>query len=124
MDNEIKAILRDLIRRKKQAMQNEELDLLGLLLQNTKLGDQFVNDDSCLTINDVIEECKFFYIAGHETTANLLTWTMIVLSMHPNWQEKAREEVLHLCGDKTPDFEVINHLKIVSTNYLASSYSL
>ncbi|TXG65406.1 hypothetical protein EZV62_006681 [Acer yangbiense] len=35
-----------------------------------------------------------------ETTANWLTWTMIVLSMHTNWQEKAREEVLRTCGNK------------------------
>ncbi|PON33257.1 Cytochrome P450, E-class, group I [Parasponia andersonii] len=114
VDNEIKGILRDLIRRKKQAMQNEELDLLGLLLQNTKLGDQFVDDNNCLTIDDVIEECKLFYIAGQETTANLLTWTMIVLSIHPNWQEKAREEVLRLCGKETPNLDTIHHLKIVS----------
>ena len=60
-----------------------------------------------MTVDDVIEECKLFYFAGQETTATLLTWTMILLSMHPNWQEKARE--------KTLDFEAINHLKIVSS---------
>ncbi|PON41243.1 Cytochrome P450, E-class, group I [Trema orientale] len=116
LDNEIKAVLRDLIRKKQQAMPNKEVDLLSLLLQKCELeGEAAAEDDNnCLTIDDVIEECKLFYIAGQETTANLLTWTMIVLSMHPNWQDKAREEVLRVCGKKTPDFEAINHLKIVS----------
>ncbi|PON41244.1 Cytochrome P450, E-class, group I [Trema orientale] len=117
LDNEIKEIIRDLIRRKQQGMQNKlEEDLLSLLLQKCKLGDQFASHDhnNCLTIDDVIEECKLFYIAGQETTANLLTWTMIVLSMHPSWQKKAREEVLRLCGKETPGLNNINHLKIVS----------
>ena len=68
-----------------------------------------------MTVDDVIEECKLFYFAGQETTATLLTWTMILLSMHPNWQEKARDEVLRISAKKTLDFEAINHLKIVSS---------
>ncbi|KAH9653153.1 cytochrome P450 11 [Citrus sinensis] len=83
-------------------------DLLGMLLKCTE---QTEND---LKIEDVIEECKLFYFAGQETTANLLTWTMIILCMHPNWQEKAREEVLNTCGKKMPDIEDLNRLKIVS----------
>lgn len=120
MDNEIKAILRSLIRKKQEAIQNEkevaQMDLLGLLLQKCKLKDQAVDldQDEVLTVDDVIEECKLLYIAGQETTANLLTWTMIVLSMHPTWQQKARDEVLSLCGKETPDFDAINHFKIVS----------
>ncbi|GMY29050.1 cytochrome P450 72A397-like [Fagus crenata] len=111
IDNEIKATLRDMIRRKEQSMRDGELDnndLLGLLLQCKE------QSNNGLTIDDVIEECKLFYFAGQETTATLLTWTMILLSMHPNWQEKARDEVLRISAKKTFDFEAINHLKIVS----------
>ncbi|RZC49483.1 hypothetical protein C5167_017900 [Papaver somniferum] len=64
-------------------------------------------------IPEVIEECKVFYIAGQETTRSLLTFTMIVLAMHPNWQEKAREEVEQICGKNVPDFNAINRLKIM-----------
>lgn len=39
---------------------------------------------------------------------------MICLSMHPNWQEKARKEVLEIWGRRKPDFGTINRLKIVS----------
>lgn len=111
LDNEIKAILRGMISRKEQAMENGEVgsnDLLGLLLQCRE------QEQNSMTIEDVIEECKLFYFAGQETTANWLTWTMIVLSMHPSWQEKAREEVLRVCGKETPDLGAVNRLKIVS----------
>ncbi|XP_028758594.1 cytochrome P450 CYP72A219-like [Neltuma alba] len=109
--NQIKAILKNMIRQREDAMQRGEvegeLDLLGLLLQ---CKEQSIND---LTIDDVIEECKMFYIAGQETTATLLTWTMICLSIYPDWQDKARHEVLEICGTAKPDFGAINRFKII-----------
>ena len=113
---EINAILRDMIRRKEEAMRingdSGNDDLLGLLLQCKEESDS--DNNNGLTIEDVIEECKLFYFAGQDTTATLLTWTLIVLSMHPDWQQKARDEVLHICAKRTPDFEAINQFKIVS----------
>ncbi|KAJ4834923.1 hypothetical protein Tsubulata_043547, partial [Turnera subulata] len=89
IDTQIKTTLRNIIHMKEQALRNGDSDnandLLSLLL---RLKAQADNE---LTIEDVIEECKLFYFAGQETTANLLTWTLVLLSMHPNWQEKARE---------------------------------
>ncbi|KAJ6894277.1 hypothetical protein NC652_028140 [Populus alba x Populus x berolinensis] len=111
IDREIKAALRNIIHKKERAMQNGDsgdADLLGLLLQGRD------DADNDMKIEDVIEECKLFFFAGQETTANLLTWTLIVLSIHPVWQEKAREEVLQICGKRTPDIDSIKQLRIVS----------
>lgn len=111
IDNEIKSLLRDMIQQKEMTIQDgkmESEDLLSLLLQcKDEAGRK-------LSTEDVIEECKLFYFAGQETTANWLTWTLIVLSIHPNWQEKAREEVLKICGKKTPALDSLNQLKVVS----------
>ncbi|KAF2304276.1 hypothetical protein GH714_029194 [Hevea brasiliensis] len=110
IDEEIKTTLRDMIHRKEQA-KSSNVDLLDLLLQCKK---QSEND---ITTEDIIEECKLLYFAGQETTANWLTWTLIVLSMNPNWQEKARVEVLQVCGKRTPDVNDQNRLKIVLRLY-------
>ncbi|XP_057954510.1 cytochrome P450 CYP72A616-like [Malania oleifera] len=121
LDKKITSMLRNLVERKEELMQSGESrvdDLLGLLLQSNKQSNYPENTSGTkcngMTIDEVIEECKLFYLAGHETTASLLTWTTIVLAMHPDWQEKAREEVAKICRKGNPDFEAISHLKIVT----------
>ena len=99
--------------------QSKADDLLGLMLQannQSTLPENLSGKKSGkMTLEEVIEECKQFYLAGQETTSAWLTWTMIVLAMHPEWQEKARQEVLELCGKNEPTFKDISHFKIVST---------
>ncbi|KAG5545981.1 hypothetical protein RHGRI_018221 [Rhododendron griersonianum] len=88
-------------------------DLLGMILKSY-LKDEHQKQESqniTLTIEDIIDECKVFYLAGQETTAVLLVWAMVLLSKHQKWQALAREEVLAVFGDNKPVFDGLNQLK-------------
>lgn len=86
-------------------------DLLGMLIEASDLSQ--TKDDHKLDMDDIIEECKSIFLAGHETTANLLTWTVYLLSVHREWQDKLREEVLNECKMGVPDADVLTKLKLV-----------
>ena len=66
-----------------------------------------------ISIEDLVDECKTFYIAGQETTSTLLMWTIFLLAIHTDWQEKARKEVLNLFGQQNPNPDGITKLKTV-----------
>uniref|UniRef100_A0A2K1YI30 Cytochrome P450 n=1 Tax=Populus trichocarpa TaxID=3694 RepID=A0A2K1YI30_POPTR len=119
IDKEIKASLNALINKREKAMsagEDAKNDLLGLLLEsNFREIQEHGNTKSVrMSIEDVIDECKIFYFAGQETTSVLLTWTMVLLAQYPNWQARAREEVVQVFGNKKPDFDGLNHLKVVT----------
>ena len=118
---EVNELLWGIIDKREKAMKAGETlndDLLGILLEsNFKEIQEHGNDKNVgMSIKDVIDECKIFYFAGQETTSVLLLWTMVLLSKHPNWQARAREEVLHVFGNNKPEGDGLNHLKIVSIN--------
>ncbi|XWS68685.1 hypothetical protein CRYUN_Cryun04dG0112400 [Craigia yunnanensis] len=114
---EVRSLLTGIIEKREKAVRSRDHkdDLLDLLLKSILNELQEKKDSNAgMTTEDVIEECKLFYFAGQETTANLLTWTMIVLSMHTDWQERAREEVLQVFRKNKPTYDDLNRLKIVS----------
>ena len=119
--NEVNALLKGIIEKREKAMKVGETandDLLGLLIQSNhrEMQEKYEKKNVGMSMEDVIEECKLFYFAGHETTSVLLLWTMVLLSKHSNWQDRAREEVLQVFGNKKPEDDGLSHLKIVSMN--------
>ncbi|KAL8140558.1 hypothetical protein V2J09_006579 [Rumex salicifolius] len=53
-------------------------------------------------------------VAGHETTASVLTWTAYLLSKHPASLMKAQEEVDRILQGRPPTFEDTRNLKFVT----------
>jgi len=62
----------------------------------------------------MIDECKTFFFAGHETSALLLTWAIMLLATNPSWQDKARAEVAGVCGGAPPTADHLPKLTVVS----------
>ncbi|CAJ1957818.1 unnamed protein product [Sphenostylis stenocarpa] len=118
IDTNIRGLLKGIINNREKAMKAGEVlnnDLLGILLESNH-AEMLENNSKTLamTSQEVIEECNAFYIAGQETTAVLLLWTMVLLGRHPKWQARAREEVLQVFGKQKPDYNGLSHLKVVT----------
>jgi len=52
-------------------------------------------------------------IAGHETTAAVLTWALFELTKHPALMQQAQEEIDRVVGDRTPTYQDIKDMKFL-----------
>jgi cytochrome P450 len=80
-------------------------DLLSLL-QSAK------SNESGYRVDDqqILDEVKTFLMAGHENTANVLTWIWILLSKHPGVRRLVEEELAEVLGGRLPTVEDIPNL--------------
>ncbi|KAF5814708.1 putative secologanin synthase [Helianthus annuus] len=114
-DNELRSILMDIINKKKKAIATGEGwsdDLLGLMLKSNLK--EIEEDGVGMSMEEIIDEGKLFYVGGSETTSSLMIWAVFCLGLHQDWQHKAREEVLQVFGTKELHYEGLKHLKIVT----------
>jgi cytochrome P450 len=58
----------------------------------------------------IIDELLTFYAAGHDTTANGLSFTLDLLARHPEVQARVREEVARVLGGRTPTADDVPRL--------------
>lgn len=113
LDREIKRSLMKVIEERREnwgseMLENGPKDLLGLMIQAS------MKEGPAITANDIAEECRTFFFAGEQTTSSLLTWTAVLLAMHPRWQDLAREEVVKVCGSRDiPSKDDIAKFKMV-----------
>lgn len=69
-------------------------DLLSMLL----LAQDTEGDGGGMTDTQVRDEAMTIFLAGHETTANALSWTWYLLSQHPDVEARFQNEVDALGG--------------------------
>ena len=106
--------IKEIIKKREEKVMNGEedsfgSDFLGLLLKTCHNTDA----KQRISVDEVVDECKSFYLAGQETTSSLLAWTVFLLAVHTDWQEEARKEVLDLFGKQNPKPDGISRLKSV-----------
>lgn len=72
------------------------------------------NPDTGAPMSDeeLVDNLATFLLAGHETTAKALTWTLYLLARSPHWQQRVREEVQSVTGGRTVVADDIAKLSI------------
>jgi cytochrome P450 len=82
-------------------------DLLSMLLATRD------EDGSALTDQDICDEALTLIVAGHDTTANTLTWAWHLLTENPEVQEALYEEVQRVVGERALTPEDLPKLPLV-----------
>jgi len=59
---------------------------------------------------EMVDQVAIFFLAGHETSASALAWTLYLMAIYPDWQDKVAEEARALEGGC--DFKVMSELKL------------
>lgn len=109
LGEEIDTLLLNIIsERKTSSVTSAQTDLLGLLLADNSVDSRMGRK---LTTHELVDECKTFFFGGHETTALWLSWSMLLLAAHPEWQEQLREEIREVVGGKEIDATMLIGLK-------------
>ncbi|MCL5999799.1 MAG: cytochrome P450 [Chloroflexi bacterium] len=91
--------------RARRASGEDRGDLLSMLLLA-------VDEDGTGQMSDkqARDEAMTLFIAGHETTANALTWAWYLLSQHPQAEAKLHEELASVLGGRDPAMQDLPRL--------------
>ncbi|KAI9285819.1 cytochrome P450 [Umbelopsis sp. AD052] len=80
----------------KDSVEDTEKDLLTLMLE---AGEDAADSQHRLSDSELRDDLAIFFLAGHDTTSNALSFAIYFLAAHPHIQAKARTEVIEILGD-------------------------
>ena len=81
-------------------------DLLSMLMnaEDEETGEK-------MSPQPLLDEALTIFVAGHETTANALSWTFYLLSQHPDKLQKLQQELQEVLQGEAPSFETLRGLE-------------
>ena len=81
-------------------------DLLSMLME----AQDSEGDGGRMTDLQLRDELMTLFLAGHETTANLMTWTWFLLSQHPDIETRLHQEVDRVLNGRLPEADDVAQL--------------
>ncbi|HEH4121576.1 TPA: cytochrome P450 [Campylobacter jejuni] len=115
----IRQVLSDIIKPRYDMADNAEFeDILGslLLVVDADINKRF-------SFEEILDQVAMLFLAGHETTASSLTWTLYLLSLYPKEQEKAYEEITQVLQGGAIEISHLRQFKYL-TNIFKESLRL
>ena len=96
-------------RRKHPGQHNDLLEMM----MDAQVEESELNggEPSQMTDKQLRDECVTLLLAGFETTASSLCWTLTLLTRHPEVEARLRAEISEVLGDRAPGLEDIPRLK-------------
>jgi len=105
----IRQLLADLIGERYRAFQasgeDTHHDMLSALMQaqDPESGERF-------DYTGLVDQISIMFLAGHETSASALTWSLYLLAKCPQLQQRMLDEYQEVIGEREPDFRDLHRL--------------
>lgn len=114
LECEIDAKILEVVKEHNQ-LNDSKKDLLQLILSEAEKSRDANDVPKDVSINNfIVDNCKNIYFAGHETTSISASWCLMTLASYPEWQARARAEVLKICGKDIPDADMLRNMKTLT----------
>ena len=102
---EIEQVLRKVIEDHRENP-NQYDDMLSMLMRShDEMASGYMSDELLL------DECLTLFLAGHETTANALTWTWYLLAQHPDAADRLHAELHGVLDGRLPTLDDLPQLE-------------
>ncbi|KAA8534507.1 hypothetical protein F0562_032024 [Nyssa sinensis] len=108
LEKEVHALILKVVKERGEAA--SEKDLLQMILEGATSSD--LSQEAMDRF--IVDNCKNIYLAGYETTAVSVTWTLMLLASNPEWQARVRAEVLEVCGGQLPNADILRKMKMLT----------
>jgi cytochrome P450 len=101
-------IIRKIVEERKKSEEKHN-DLLDMLLET-----RYEDTGEPMSTQQLIDEIKILFIAGHETTANALTFILHLLGKHPEIQQKVFDEITEIESQTTDVVEQLQKMSYIN----------
>lgn len=61
---------------------------------------------------EMVDQVAIFFLAGHETSASALAWSLYLLALFPAWQDRVAAEAAAVLGPRAPEFSDLQRLRV------------
>ncbi|KAK4592586.1 hypothetical protein RGQ29_016923 [Quercus rubra] len=113
LEEEINSMILKVVKQRTEA--SYEKDLLEMILEGAKSNNGYYGPSTDSSRDKfIVDNCKSIYFAGYETTAITASWSLMLLAAHPEWQARARAEVLEIVRDSLPDANMLRNMKTLT----------
>ncbi|HEV8304199.1 MAG TPA: cytochrome P450 [Gemmatimonadales bacterium] len=103
----LRQVVGQIVAARREGPERETHDLLGLLLAARE-----AETDRRLTDVEVRDEVMTIMLAGHETSATALTWTLYLLGTHREAEGAVHDELERVLGGAPPSVEALPRLPL------------
>jgi cytochrome P450 len=105
----IEKIISDMIDSAKELPMEPDKNMIHAFLTRAAAGNDFEKSHRYL-----VDQIKTMAFAGHETSSNVLTWSLYLILKHDEWHKKIKEEVITLLGKREITLEDFDKLPLLT----------